>query len=303
MNLKTGEMNFISRGEFYMGTSLPEAAEREKPCHIVYVNDYYMDVFMVTNEQFAQFCNETKYKTTAEKIGEGDTFINGKWGWVKGANWRHPYGPESSIDDRHDHPVVLVTVRDAFAYCAWRSRKEKLHFRIPTEAEWEKAARGTDDRRYPWGNDAVDAGGILRARYRDSEPKGTSPVGSFSAGASPYGIMDMAGNAWDWCLDAMDYQYYSKAPRYDVGGPLSISDDNVFRGGSHLFPQEALSATTRHSNNLARPSVGIGFRTVVSLNNPYSIKIKIFSRYLVSYISRIRNRFGNFSKLILKQKY
>ncbi len=280
LQLSTGEMVLVPEGDFIMGSADPAANANERPPHKVFVDEFYIDKFMVTNQQFDLFCQETGYISTAEQIGEGDTYVNGQWQWVKGADWRHPYGPPSSIEARLDHPVVLVTIKDALVYCAWRSKKEDRYFRLPTEAEWEKAARGSDGRLFPWGHEAVDAGGVLRARYNDGETKGTAPVGSFPEGASPYGIMDMAGNAWDWCLDAMDQEYYHKAPLRDVGGPFSLDTANVFRGGSHMFPKEALSSSCRHCNLLDRPSVGIGFRTVAPKRSWDAKRVRVFLRLM-----------------------
>lgn len=276
--LPTGEMALVPAGTFPMGTTRQDADDPEKPCHPVEVAAFFMDVHLVTNRQFARFQGDTGYVTVAERLGEGDTFIDGKWMWVAGADWRHPYGASSTVEGHEDHPVVMVSVGDALAYCRWRSRVERRYFRLPTEAEWEKAARGTDQRPYPWGHEPVDADGIIRARYFSGAPEGTAPVGSFPAGASPFGMMDMSGNAWDWCLDVKDARYYARAPKRDVGGPLSLSGENVFRGGSHLFPATALSATTRHSNMMSRPSVGIGFRTVCPSENPPGIRLRTLLR-------------------------
>ena len=283
-----GEMVLVQKGYFEMGSGDIDADDSEKPRHEVWVNEFNIDKYMVTNKQFAEFCEDTNYLTTAEIDEKGDTFINGKFRWVEGANWRHPYGPLSSIEQKADHPVVLVTVRDALAYCAWRSKKEKRYFRLPTEAEWEKAAVGTDGRQYPWGNDPPTEAGIVRARYNDGSLKGTASVGSFPEGVSFYGCMGMAGNAWEWCIDAMDRHYYKKAPDYDVGGPLSLSCDNVFRGGSHIFPEEVLKSTCRHSNHLGRPSVGIGFRTVAPSKKWDSVRLRVMCRMVAYSISRMK---------------
>jgi len=272
-----------------MGTNEDIADDKERPSHDVLVNDFYIDKYMVTNKEFGEFCEATNFLTTAEIDGEGDTVINGEWHIMVGANWRHPYGPQSSIEQKGDHPVVLVTVRDALAFCSWRSKKEKRYFRLPTEAEWEKAARGTDGRQYPWGNELPTVGGIVRARYNDGSLKGTAPVGSFPEGASFYDAMDMAGNAWDWCIDVIDENYYKKCPVRDVGGPLSLSKYSVFRGGSHMFPAEALRATCRHSNYLGRPSVGIGFRTVAPSNKWDSVMIRVLTRKFVYFACRVKN--------------
>lgn len=281
-------MVLIPKGIFAMGSNDQNADDREKPCHKVLVNEFHIDRYLVTNKQFSIFCNETNYLTTAEIDGEGDTIVNNKFQWVKGADWRHPYGPNSSISQKDDHPVVLVTVKDALAYSSWRSKKEKRYFRLPTEAEWEKAAVGTDGRQYPWGNSPPSDAGIVRARYNDGSLKGTASVGSFPEGCSFYGVMDMAGNVWEWCIDAMDKQYYKKAPQCDVGGPISMSPDSVFRGGSHVFPEDALRSTDRHSNYLGRPSVGIGFRTVSPLKKWGKVEMRISNRLFVYFFTRMK---------------
>jgi formylglycine-generating enzyme required for sulfatase activity len=283
-----GEMVLVPKGIFKMGSSDSRADDKEKPCHKVLVSDFYIDKYMVTNKEFGKFCEETCFLTTAEIDGKGDTTVDGKFQWVKGANWRHPYGLHSSIEQKGDHPVVLVTVRDALAYCSWRSKKEEKYFRLPTEAEWEKAARGTDGRQYPWGNELPTDMGIVRARYNDGSTKGTAPVGSYPEGASFYGVMDMAGNAWDWCVDARDKLYYENAPNCDVGGPLSMSHSSVFRGGSHIFPAEALRSTCRHSNYLGRPSAGIGFRTVAPAKKWDSVRIRVLNRMVVYSVNRMK---------------
>jgi len=273
-----------------MGSDETRAEHKEKPCHVVNVNDFYIDKYLVTNNSFGEFCRETNFLTTAEIDGEGCSVVGGQWQTVRGADWRHPYGPRSSIEHKGDHPVVLVTVRDALAFCSWRSGKEKKFFRLPTEAEWEKAAGGTDGRRYPWGNEPVDHGGVVRARYNDGILRRTAPVGSFPNGASYYKVMDMAGNAWEWCIDVIDEHYYKNAPAQDVGGPLSFSVYSVFRGGSHMFPAEALSATCRHSNFFGRPSVGIGFRTVAPARKWDPVMIRVLSRKLVYQACRAKKR-------------
>ncbi|WP_319587293.1 formylglycine-generating enzyme family protein [uncultured Desulfobulbus sp.] len=282
------EMVLVREGVFEMGSDDSSTDDREKPRHKVWVNDFYIDKHMVTNKKFCKFCEETNFLTTAEIDDEGDTLVNGEFQLVKGANWRHPFGPHSSNEQKGDHPVVLVTVRDALAYCSWRSKKEKRYFRLPTEAEWEKAARGTDGRQYPWGNEPPSDLGVVRARYYDGSLKGTTPVGSFPQGASFYGVMDMAGNAWDWCVDASDKHYYEKAPNCDVGGPISMSSDSVFRGGSYIFPVEALRASCRHSNCLGRASVGIGFRTVAPSRKWDSVRIRVLNRMVVYFALRMK---------------
>ena len=141
-------MLYVPAGEFLMGSKQDDAYDDEKPQHTVYLDAFWIDQTEVTNTMFTHFVEDTGYQTDAEKE-EG-------WGWVctnngcnntSPVNWRSPNGPDSHLDGLDKHPVVLVSWNDAKAYCEWTSR------RLPTEAEWEKAARGTDGRIYPWGND------------------------------------------------------------------------------------------------------------------------------------------------------
>jgi len=150
----------IPAGEFTMGSDL----EVERPPHPVSVAAFEIDKFEVTNEQFEKFVAETGYATEAEKAGD--------------TSWRY------WAKDKSNHPVVKVSWNDAVAFCEWAEK------RLPTEAEWEKAARGTDGFTYPWGNDWD----VNKVNAKESGYRGTTIVGSFPSGASPYGVMDMAGN-------------------------------------------------------------------------------------------------------------
>jgi len=210
----------------------------------------------VTNERFARFVTATGYQTEAEKRG---------WGWVsppseagkqregeevEGADWRHPRGPESSIEHKMDHPVVLVSWNDAYTYCQWAGKY------LPSEAQWEKAARGTDERRYAWGDEFDSA----RANTRESNRGGTTPVGSFSPqGDSPYGASDMTGNIWEWVADWYDSGYYSQSPSANPTGPIT-GVYKVLRGGSWLFDEVYARTVFRHN---VRPDYTydfVGFR-------------------------------------------
>jgi formylglycine-generating enzyme required for sulfatase activity/tRNA A-37 threonylcarbamoyl transferase component Bud32 len=194
----SAEMVLIPAGEFLMGTN-KQGLENEHPRHNVYLDEYYIYKYEVTNEQFAQFVRETGYRA------KGD--------WKNYA----AFGKEK-------HPVVCVNWNDAMAYCRWAGGN------LPTEAQWEKAARGTDGREYPWGDNWDES----KCNWRGSKVVGmadTIPVGSFPTGASPYGIHDMAGNVWEWCSDWYDKDYYKNSPSINPEGPVS-GVNRVTRGGS-----------------------------------------------------------------------
>jgi formylglycine-generating enzyme required for sulfatase activity len=197
-------MVLIPAGEFTMGSPTGEGKSAEHPQHTVYLDAFYIDKYEVTNAQYKKFMD------------------------AKG----HP-DPRFWQDNKFNapnQPVVGVSWFDAEAYCKWAGK------RLPTEAEWEKAARGTDGRKYPWGNEAPNAGGIWRANYDPGDDAAdgfayTAPVGSFPAGVSPYGIHDMAGNMLEWCADWGDNNYYSVSPKNNPKGPSS-GKYRVLRGGS-----------------------------------------------------------------------
>lgn len=195
------EMVHIPAGEFLYGDNL----ER------VYLPEFWIDKTPVTNRQFARFVQATGYKTTAEQTGIGCANTGEKWEDVVGADWQHPGGPATDIHDKADHPVVQVSWADAAAYAAWAGK------RLPTEQEWEKAARGTDGRLYPWGNQMPTHALCNFDKYE----KGTTPVGQSSPqGDSPYGCVDMAGNVWEWTSSDDE------------------KDGKVLRGGGWSHPAE-----------------------------------------------------------------
>ncbi|MCB8953327.1 MAG: SUMF1/EgtB/PvdO family nonheme iron enzyme [Ardenticatenales bacterium] len=257
---------FIPAGNFLMGSTDADAnaASDEKPQHEVYLDAFWMDETEVTNDQFAQFTAAASYETTAEQEGGGYIYTSSGWEYTEGADWQHPQGPGSSLDGLGDHPVVLVSWQDAAAYCEWAGRA------LPTEAQWEKAARGEDGRIYPWG-DTFDG---TRLNYCDSNCEfdwkdtsvddgyaRTAPVGSYDAGASPYQALDMAGNVWEWVADWYDSGYYQNAPARNPPGPASGSY-KVLRGGAWNYTSINKTARTASRSELA-PTVlddSLGFR-------------------------------------------
>jgi formylglycine-generating enzyme required for sulfatase activity len=242
IHAKTGiELIRIPAGPFLYGSADSDKMARgnEKPQQTVDLPEYWIGRAPVTNAQFARFVQAIGHKTTAERDGKGAAWIGSKWEWVEGADWRHPSGPASSIVSEDDHPVVQVSWDDAKAFCDWAG------LALPTEQEWEKAARGTDGRIYPWGNDWVDG----RCSTSEAGIGGTTPVGRYSPqGDSPYSCVDMAGNVWEWTgswykKDStravrggawVDGDQYTRAAYRLYDNPISRSDSIGFRVAEHL---------------------------------------------------------------------
>jgi len=250
------EMVFVPAGEFLMGSE--ELGDDERPAHQVDLDGFWIDQYEVSNERFARFVDATGYQTEAEELGWGwvwkgsdsSTELTAGWEEVEGADWRHPHGPDSSIEDRMDHPVVLVSWNDADAYCRWAGKG------LPSEAQWEKAARSTDGRRYAWG-DEFDS---TRANTKESRQDDTTPVGSFSPqGDSPYGASDMTGNVWEWVADWYSSDYYSQSPSANPTGPIT-GNDRVLRGGSWSFNQFYALTSFRHKVGPNYTYDFVGFR-------------------------------------------
>jgi formylglycine-generating enzyme required for sulfatase activity len=207
----------VPLGTFTMGTDNdPLAWPREKPAHMVYLDDYWMDQTEVTVAMFDLFVQQTGHTTNAEQNGFGYIY-DGGWVEVSGANWRNPFGSGEAVSPFL--PVTQVSWFDAEAYCAWAGR------RLPTEAEWEKAARGLDTRRFPWGDDDPRPD-LLRFESSD----GPVNVGSFPTGASPYGILDLAGNVYEWVYDWFQDDYFQVSPDSNPQGPASGAY-RVMKGG------------------------------------------------------------------------
>lgn len=242
----------VEGGSFWMGTDLEEGfpADGEGPCHKVRLDPFLIDRTAVSNAEFAEFVAATGYRTEAEAIGWSFVFylllpdkfphtraVAGApwWRQVEGAAWHTPEGPGSSIEMRADHPVVHVTWADAAAYARWAGK------RLPTEAEWERAARGgLGKARYPWGDELTPDGAHHCNIWQGKFPVtntcedgylGTAPVESFPPNG--LGLYNMVGNVWEWCADWFSPTYYQESPRTDPKGPRD-GIARVIRGGSYL---------------------------------------------------------------------
>jgi len=244
-------MVHVSAGDFYMGSRDEDASADgdEKPMHLVYLDGFWIDKHEVTNEQFARFLN-------AEGNQEEDG-VN----WVniedEGSNIVYEGGQYEPRSGYEDHPVTYVSWHGAQSYCQWAGK------RLPTEAEWEKAARGTDGKIWPWGNDWDED----KVNCRDTGPGHTSAVGSYPDGVSPYGCMDMAGNAWEWVADWYQGDYYQVAPDRNPQGP-NQGASRVVRGGSWALPQRLTRCTGRFEFIPWVRRDDLGFRCASSSPSP-----------------------------------
>lgn len=252
-------------GSLIMGDLDLQVFTDESPQHAVTLDDFWIDQTEVTVEMFHAFVEATGHETTAEIEGWGAPWTDGpmeeEWPHVPGTDWRHPHGPDSSAMD--DHPVVQVTWEDAAAYCEWAGGH------LPTEAQWEMAARGTDLRLWPWGDtydgnrgSFCDASCPVKRWNHDAYDDGyalTAPVGSFRGGASPYGALDMAGNVWEWVADWYDENYYSDSPYENPTGPR-FGTERTQRGGAWIDNESWVRTTVRHATPPGTRADDLGFR-------------------------------------------
>ncbi|MHC4202044.1 MAG: formylglycine-generating enzyme family protein, partial [Planctomycetota bacterium] len=226
----------VDAGEYAIGDERGQPDER--PVRKVKLDAYYIGVTEVTNAQYEKF--DSRHKRS--EFSPGD-----------------------------DHPVVNVSWSDAEKFCKWLSKKEKARCRLPTEAEWEAAARGKEGRRFPWGSEAPDSGGVFRANWGEGDDRAgwardgfrnAAPVGKFPAGASPFGCLDMAGNVWEWCGDRYSDDYYARGDLENPKGARRGSD-RVLRGGAFNNDIEYARSANRHKTSYKRDDPTIGFRVVM----------------------------------------
>ena len=313
-------MVWVPAGEFSMGSNHPLGRRNELPIHRVYVDGFYIDETEVTNAQFAEFVEATGYVTMAEKaptkeeimellppgtpevdekqlVAASLVFVSTRrpvplndptlwWSWTPGADWKHPLGPDSSIEDKMDHPVVQVSWYDAEAYCKWAGK------RLPTEAEWEYAARGgLDEKPFGWGDEALSEDkpqcNIWQGSFPNENTKKdgymySAPVKSYKANG--YGIYDMAGNVWEWTNDWYRPDSYARqlakakkngdeVVRNPKGPTKAFNPQNprmperMQRGGSFLCNDTYCASYRPAARMPCSPDTGLchaGFRCVIS---------------------------------------
>ncbi len=303
-------MVYIPGGSFSMGADNQQADKDEYPKHEVKLNAFWIDKTEVTNAEFEKFINATGYITTAEKKPDWEEMkktlppgtpkpsddqlvaaslvfkqtnqpvdlndYNQWWDWVPGANWRQPEGPGSSIKGHENYPVIQVSWFDAMAYCKWAGKQ------LPTEAQWEFAARGgLVNNIYPWGNEHVNAGKPKANTWEGKFPYYNetkdgfvklAPVRSYAANG--YGLYDMAGNVWEWCSDWYNYDYYKTIngtitdpqgakKSFDPAEPLMAK--RSLRGGSFLCNESYCTGYRVSRRMKSTPDTGLehtGFRCV-----------------------------------------
>jgi formylglycine-generating enzyme required for sulfatase activity len=305
-------MRWIHAGEFTMGTDDPRSFANERPAHRVRLEGFWIDETPVTNREFARFVRATGYRTTAERVPEWEELkkslppgtpkpdasklvpgslvysppshpvslddLANWWRWVPGASWKHPEGPGSDIRGRDAEPVVQVSWDDAVAYAKWAGK------RLPTEAEWEYAARGgLEGKRFNWGDEFRPSGRYMANTFQGHFPDkpvpedgfpGRSPVRAFPANG--YGLYDMAGNVWQWTADWYSVDYFavlagqgvSRAPAgpaktFDPAEPYAAK--RVIKGGSFLCNVSYCESYRPSARRGTPPDTGsehVGFRCV-----------------------------------------
>lgn len=230
-----GELVLVPAGAFSMGDHFNEGEDRERPVHTVELDAFYIGKYEVTNAEWRRFRDDPGYDDPKfwpnGRVMPKDQIPY----WTQAAN----HGGGTPDSDRY--PFLGVNWDGAVAYTNWVSAKTGKRYRLPTEAEWEKAARGTDKRRYPWGNTITRE----HANYVGAQQFDTvKPIGSYPAGVSPYGAHDMAGNVMEWCSDYYARDYYARSPRKNPKGPESGAY-RVLRGGAFFYEEWDLRSAAR----------------------------------------------------------
>jgi formylglycine-generating enzyme required for sulfatase activity len=258
MMQKQDEMVVVPSCGFIMGSTDDRedgTNNNERPKHFVFLDSFMIDAREVTNGEFAEFVEATGYVTDAEKQGKGWIWDEG-WREQQGANWRHPKGPSSDIENIMDHPVVQVSWNDAHAYCNWRQK------RLPTEAEWECSCRAGTSTRYSVG-DTIDHGDANYFGTGEIDRwEGTSPVGSFPP--NPWGLYDMHGNVWEWCRDFYDEDYYKSTLQHNPMNQTK-SPYRVMRGGAWDYCPTGMRSAKRGGDLPTSAGDARGFRCAVSV--------------------------------------
>ncbi len=295
-------INRVPGGDDICADGLCTSANDALPVHTVTLDGFWMDRTPVTNAQFARFVEATGYRTLAERRLDAEDYPNTPadrllpgsfvfrpptarvdlrdhrawWEYLHGTDWRHPDGPDRDISGRDNHPVGHVAWDDATAYAKWAGK------RLPTEAEWEFAARGgLDQRRYAWGDELNPDGKWMANIWQGPFPhadsgadgfRGTAPVGSFPANG--YSLLDLSGNVWQWCQDWYQPDYYERSPASNPRGPNDSFDPSepgiakrVQRGGSYLCSDVYCKGYLPGARGKGEPNIGaahIGFRCVRS---------------------------------------
>jgi len=240
-------MKLIPAGKFLMGAE--GWGEFESPIHEVFVDDFFIDETSVTNLDFAEFVSQTGHKTTAEIIGFASGYKNGEMKEINGLSWKTYY-----TEERKNHPVVLVSWNDANEFAKWAGK------RLPSEAEWEKAARGTLAKKlYPWGNSKPD-NTLCNFGKKTIDFPSTSEMKNFPPNA--YGLYDMAGNVWNWCNDWFSTNYYSQNENENPqGGKTGLT--KIRRGASfNIIQTFRLRCANRGAYDPNKFAINIGFRCV-----------------------------------------
>lgn len=249
----------VPAGEFIMGSdkSSDFQFDVEMPEHMLSLAEYWISKTEVTVAQFAVFAKAVSHKTQAEKDGKSYAWAGNVLGEVIGADWAHPGGPPTDISQKQNHPVHQMCWDDGIAFCGWASKLGGGEVKLPSEAEWEKAARGTDGRVYPWGNEAPDNSRLnFNLNVMD-----TTPVGKYGAkGQSPYGCDDMAGNVWELTRSIFKpYPYVPSDGREELRG----REVRVVRGASFGFGEKFVRCALRLQVNPDDHFVALGFRVVL----------------------------------------